>query len=114
MLQKIENMTCAELKANRDALAAEAEKQPAKELAHRYIQARTDAKLRDERMATMGQEFAKLNVALLASEQREAKLAAQIKALMVQIVDLNAALGRKSDKERIRELELQIKEMGKV
>lgn len=113
MLEKIENLTFAELKANRAALVAEAAQQPLQALAARYVQARTDAKMRDERMSAMGLEFTDLGNRLKESAQREAAMAKHIKALMGEIADLNKALERKTDKDRIRELEARVQELAK-
>ena len=50
-IHEIENSSFAELKANRDALVETAKKVPMGDLAIRYIQARTDAKGRDDKLA---------------------------------------------------------------
>lgn len=63
-LTKIENLSAAELKSRREELAdavvaaAEIDRE---ELAARYVQARLDAKLRDEKLAEQGQTIGSLN-----------------------------------------------------
>lgn len=66
----IENLSFTELKEHRDALIADAEKLPPAELAARYVQARTDAKQRDEKLAEQGTTIASLNSALAESMAR--------------------------------------------
>lgn len=67
-LSDIQNLTAAELKSRRMELAVKAEQAPRSVVATRYIQALIDAKMRDERMAAMGQRIKELEEA--ASEAR--------------------------------------------
>lgn len=58
LLHQIENMSFAELKEHKEALLAELKANPPGEaLAARYLQARTDAKMRDEKLAEQGQKI---------------------------------------------------------
>jgi len=66
---EIENMGVAELKQRRLELVASMKEVPAEELATRYVQARTDAKMRDEKMAEQGKTIAELHSALDASRK---------------------------------------------
>ena len=54
MIAEIENLSHAELKAQREAIIEAAGGAEKAELASRYVQARTDAKLRDEKLAEQG------------------------------------------------------------
>lgn len=63
-LHEIENMTAAELKADKSELIELAKAEPVADLAARYVQARTDAKIRDEAMAVQGTTITQLGAAL--------------------------------------------------
>ena len=91
-IQDIENLTFAELKASGKKIVDEL---GGNELAARYVQARTDAKQRDEKLAEQGQTIANLNAALAASR---AELA-NVKAVLSAAQDSNVSLG-----ERVQEL----------
>ncbi len=69
----IENLNFAELKARRADLVSQAKEVGVNELATRYVQARTDAKQRDERMAEQGVLIADLEEKLAASQQAVAE-----------------------------------------
>lgn len=87
-LAQIENMGYAELKANAADLIAAAAKEPVEDLASRYVQARTDAKLRDERMAEMGAEIAALTTQLNAAVEAGEVLAEKLAAAEAKIAEL--------------------------
>ena len=91
-IQDIENLTFAELKASGKSIVLEL---GGNELAARYVQARTDARQRDEKLAEQGQTIANLNAALAASR---AELA-NVKAVLSAAQDSNVSLG-----ERVPEL----------
>lgn len=58
-LAEIENLTYAELKEKKDEiLASVLEVQKVEDIAARYVQARTDAKMRDEKMSEQGKTIA--------------------------------------------------------
>lgn len=56
-LIEIENLSFADLKKQRAELITEAAKATAEELAARYVDARTDAKQRDEKLAEQGKRI---------------------------------------------------------
>lgn len=68
----IENMSVAELKASKNAIIAELQASPA-ELAARYVQARLDAKMRDEKLAQQGKYITQLEQTLAALEEKYAE-----------------------------------------
>lgn len=53
-LQEIENLSYDELKANRETVLADVKNSKFAEVAERYLQARIDAKQRDEKLAEQG------------------------------------------------------------
>ena len=63
-IQEIENMTFAELKARQSELIEAMKDTLPTELAARYVQARLDAKQRDEKLSEQGQTITNLNEAL--------------------------------------------------
>lgn len=65
----IENLPAAELKKRRDELVAEAAKADTKELASRYVQARCDAAMRDDKLREQGVTINTLNDALATAKQ---------------------------------------------
>ena len=94
-LTDIEGLAAAELKKRRDELVAEAAKAPVEQLAARYVQARTDATRRDEKMAEQGETIVHLQKALKAAEKRAAEQAASLgkaEAAIHQDADRFAAL----------------------
>ena len=60
-IHKIENMTFSELKKKQAELAESLAGELPQELATRYLQARTDAKQRDEKLAEQGKTITSLN-----------------------------------------------------
>lgn len=71
-LHDIENLPFAELKARRVELVKVAIVTEVDELAARYVQARTDAKGRDEKLAEQAKTLAALQEGLEAVKEREA------------------------------------------
>ena len=71
-LSEIENLDAAALKAGRSELIEAAKAAPAAELAARYVQARTDAKQRDQKLAEQGETIKHLQSALDEAAKREA------------------------------------------
>lgn len=80
-LETIENLSAADLKTKAAELVAEAVKVEPAELAKRYVQARLDAKMRDEVLAKQGETVTALQTGLKAAEQQNAALAAQCQGL---------------------------------
>lgn len=77
-LEEIENLTFEELKSRRAELVAEAAKAPAKDVAERFVDARTDAKLRDQTQAKQG-------VTITALEQGAAAMTEKIAGLTTEL-----------------------------
>ena len=73
-LHEIENLTHAELKAQRDELVKAAAHEHVADLAARYVQARTDAKARDEKLAEQGATITALTAGNAAMQQKIADL----------------------------------------
>ncbi len=84
-LIEIENLSTDELKKRRDELVAEAAKADAKELAARYVQARCDAAMRDDKLREQGVTINTLNDALATAKE-------SIKQLSSALNERNAAL----------------------
>lgn len=90
---EIENLTFAELKARRDEIAQAAfENEGRDQLALRYVQARTDAKQRDEKLSEQGKMIDALssgNAALLEKvatlERANADLSKQLSAAFARV-----------------------------
>jgi len=115
-IHDIENMTADELKARSAELAEALNAEPPADLAARYVQARTDAKRRDEKLAEQGKTITALRTGLDATTQKadEAMAAAQrlaercdalaqaAEAAQVQRADETAALGAKLAAETAR------------
>lgn len=68
-LHEIENMTAADLKAQRAELAESLKAEPPDDLADRYLQARHDAKQRDEKLAEQGRTITALQTGLAAADK---------------------------------------------
>lgn len=71
---QIENLSAAELKAERAELAQAIAANPPEELAARYVQARLDAKIRDEKLAEQAATLRALEQGLAAATERVAAL----------------------------------------
>ena len=111
-IHEIENLSFAELKAHKPDLLEALKATPHEELAARYLQARTDAKLRDEKLAEQAKTLAALRQGLEAVKEKEA-------AGRVLACDLVASLREKSDSfkkcadQTIADLEAQLKHAAK-
>ena len=91
-IQEIENLSFADLKSRRDELIAAAAELPADELAKRFVRARIDAKLRDEKLAEQAATLESLNsgnAALQRELEESRKTAATFKR---QVDDLASEL----------------------
>jgi len=104
-LHNIENMSAADLKAQRPELVAAAEAADKKELAGRYVQARTDASLRDEKLAEQGETIKGLQLGLRSVEQQNAVAEDKLAALVKQ-----AAEQQRKATEREAALQDQLRE----
>lgn len=71
-LADVENLTAAELKAKRSEIvkSIEGEKVPVEDLITRYLQARLDAKVRDEKLAEQGKAITILQQELEAATEK--------------------------------------------
>lgn len=79
-LTEIENLSFADLKARRDELLASLKDADRAELTARYLQARTDAKQRDEKLAEQGQTITALQAGVEALTREKAKLESDLSA----------------------------------
>jgi predicted transcriptional regulator len=77
-ISEIENLTFTELKSRHDELIAAMKDVATPELAARYVQARTDAKQRDEKMSEQGRTIKELQLALEATREREQAAVSQV------------------------------------
>lgn len=77
-IAEIENLSFSELKAGGVNLVEAAQKLPAEELAARYVQARTDAKQRDEKLAEQGETIRALHEGLGAGKEKVQSLNAEL------------------------------------
>ena len=77
-LEQIENMSVAELKATRTELIEAARGLPPEDVAARYVQARTDAKARDETLAKQGRTITALQDGAAAAKQQVESLRADL------------------------------------
>ena len=88
----IENKSCDELKAERDALIEMAKAEPSEVIAARYIKALTDAKYRDETLAKQAKTLAALQDGLTATKQQaEAAVAKLTEEMQAQGLAATAA-----------------------
>lgn len=81
----IENLSADELKARRDELIDAARMLPPGEVAARYVQARTDAARRDEKLAEQGKTITALQAGMDAAK-------AQVEASRVEVEQANNAV----------------------
>ena len=85
-IAEIENLSFADLKARRDELIQAAfESEDRGQLASRYVQARTDAKLRDEKLAEQGKTIDALTVGNAALQERFGSAEAYAQTLEEQL-----------------------------
>lgn len=80
-LTEIENLTAAELKSRRAELEQAAAAAPVADLAHRYVQARHDAAMRDEKMSEQGRTITALQQALDDLKAKSSQQAGEIATL---------------------------------
>lgn len=99
----IENLSAAELKAQKAELLEAAKATPVDDLAARYLQARTDAKQRDEKLAEQAETLAALREGLKAVKEREAAANKTYVEAVVAMKDEAAAFKKCAD-ETIDEL----------
>ena len=78
-LHEIENLSFAELKAQRTDLVESLKETDAGALAARYVQARMDAKQRDEKLAEQGKTIALLQASLEKAAGEQQALLQQLK-----------------------------------
>jgi chromosome segregation ATPase len=93
---EIENLPAAELKARFNELAAAARKLNAEELASRYVQARLDSKLRDEKLAEQGATITNLNDLMRIKVERIADCEAMLEKLEQELACLKETDAEKS------------------
>lgn len=89
-LAEIENLTHAELKSQKADLVAKAAEADKSELASRYVQARTDAAMRDEKLAEQARTLANLNDSLDAAQAKIAGMQTQLNEAGVTSANLTA------------------------
>lgn len=77
---QIENMSAADLKAQKAEIVTAIAAAPPEDLAGRYVQARIDASLRDEKLSEQGQTITTLNEALGLAKGEIARLQDELKA----------------------------------
>lgn len=90
-LTEIENLSAADLKSRRDELVEAAKAAEQGELAARYVKARTDAKLRDEKLAEQARTLDALSTGLESAK--------------VQAADQSRSIGELEDMVSSRESE---------
>lgn len=90
-ITQIENMTAAQIKENRDAAVQCAAETDIKTLAARYVQARLDAKMRDEELAIssgncnkLAEQNARLNGEVTSNKAAISALKEQVVGLLAQ------------------------------
>lgn len=91
---EVENMTLEDLKAQRNALPDEVRE--CEDLAERYIQARLDAKQRDQRMAEQGEEITRKDAQIAQQFELIGGLLTEISNRDALIADLNKQLQEKA------------------
>lgn len=77
-MHEIENLSAEDLKARRAEILESLKQHTAEELAGRYLQARTDAKLRDEKLALQGEEIKQTNTLLQSANARADALGGEL------------------------------------
>lgn len=91
-LSEIENLSAADLKAKRAELSAALKAEPPDDLAERYVQARTDAKLRDDKLGEQGKTISLLQAALDKASQDNVDLVSSVRISEAQVKDLEAQI----------------------
>lgn len=123
-LSEIENLSHADLKAKRAELIEAIKGEPAAELAARYIQARTDAKMRDEKLSEQGETIKALQDGMRAAGDKIGHLqdeilkkglewGATVKGLQTQVGNLKGDVQTNADafnelNKRARDLEKSV------
>lgn len=109
-LEAIENMSASELKDQREALVALAAGQPAADLAARYVQARLDARMRDEKLAEQGKTITILQAAHEELSGANAELRLTVDDYKAGLVATRAAhaTALASEKARLDEVTSQL------
>lgn len=79
-ISEIESLSFAELKTRRAGILAGLDEAP-EVLAKRYLQARTDATMRDEKLAEQGATIKDLSTDLMAAKKQIAALEKKLAAL---------------------------------
>lgn len=93
-LVDIENMPFADLKSKRAELIEAARQSPLVELATRFVDARTDAKQRDEKLAEQGRTITSLNDSLDARVAELRESTSLIADLRRELSDANNSLNQ--------------------
>lgn len=108
-LTDVENLTAAELKAKRSEIvkSIEGEKVPVEDLITRYLQARLDAKVRDEKLAGQGATITALQQGLTVATEKVAGLESKLNVLGMQNVEQEARHAAVVDglEQKVTELE---------
>jgi chromosome segregation ATPase len=94
-LAEIENLSFVELKAKREEFIAEAAKATQADLAARYVQARTDAKHRDEKLAEQATTIAALTTGNNALLEKLATTEGQLRTAIERCKRLEETLERR-------------------
>lgn len=97
-LIEIENLTFAQLKSRRDAVISDAKDAPLDDLAARYIQARTDAVQRDEKLAEQGKTITVLQDALASAKATISAEKRRADAAQTSLEAANAMIAKKDEK----------------
>lgn len=111
-IHDIENLSAAELKSRRHELKAGLASASHDELAGRYLQARTDASMRDEKLAEQGRTITTLNDAADAADGRITVLESEVSTLKTRLCE-SADRGAKLV-EKCRDLEGRLAKANKL
>lgn len=104
-IRDVENLSAADLKARRaECVEAGAAEQPG-DLAERFVDARIDAKLRDEKLAEQGVTITNLNEALRIKTERIAEIEQTLAAIEARLKEREAVIENitASHNERVKE-----------
>lgn len=91
-IHEIENLSFAELKEKRAEITEALKGIPVEELANRYLQARTDAKQRDDKLSEQGKTITALQDGLAASKQQTEVTQAEVQKALQAVQGLEAKL----------------------
>lgn len=92
MLTEIENLSLSELKSQRDELIERAKKSDVGELAARYVKARTDAAMRDEKLAEQGKTIQALQQSTEDCRQKISEMEKDLKSARAKNATLEETL----------------------